>query len=86
MVDVWMIFTITYPFVVITLHCFKEMLRINEMNIFECSKNTVGKVSNFFAKNFYILYFIVKSFADQSMDIKHFDYSRFVNSCNSNQL
>ena len=44
MVDVWMIFTITYPFFVITLHCFKEIFRVKEMKIFENSQKTVGMV------------------------------------------
>ena len=25
MIDIWMIFTISYPFMVITLHCFKDV-------------------------------------------------------------
>ena len=26
MIDIWMIFTMSYPFVVITLHCLKEAI------------------------------------------------------------
>ena len=26
MIDIWMIFTISYPFTVITLHCLKEVV------------------------------------------------------------
>ena len=25
MIDIWMIFTISYPFMIITLHCFKDV-------------------------------------------------------------
>ena len=46
MIDIWMIFTISYPFMVITLHCFKDVAEERgkrKINV-ESAGNNVKKI------------------------------------------
>ena len=77
MADIWMIFTISYPFFVISLHCFKELLRVKELHLCEERKNAIGKRKNLKKYIFSVLILVpVKS--SMNFEDTQFNDLRFV--------
>ena len=77
MADIWMIFTISYPFFVISLHCFKELLRVKELHLCKEKKISIGKRKNLKKYIFSVLILVpVKS--SMNFEDTQFNDLRFV--------
>ena len=74
MADIWMIFTISYPFLVISLHCFKELLRVKELHLCKERTNAIGKRKHLKKYIFNVLILVPV----KSLDTMNFEHTQFI--------